>query len=57
MNISQWLHDMQWNYTLLCNTNCNAINDRAFALAILDNMVQDETWRSFLSAPYSKVSG
>jgi hypothetical protein len=32
------------------------MNDRAFALAILDNMVQDDSWRSFLSALRSKVS-
>ena len=47
---------MQRHYTLLCNTDPNAMNDRAFALAILDNMVQDESWCSFLSALRSKVS-
>jgi hypothetical protein len=47
---------MQRHYTLLCNTDPNAMNDRTFALAILDNMVQDESWCSFLSALRSKVS-
>ena len=44
------------HYTLLCNTDPNAINDCTFALAILDNMVQDESWHSFLSALHLKVS-
>ena len=33
-----------------------AMNDHAFALAILDNVVQDESWCSFLSSFQSKVS-
>ena len=49
MNISQWLQDMQRLYRDLCAVDPNAMSDRKFALAILDNMVDDESWRNFVS--------
>jgi hypothetical protein len=49
MNISQWLHDLQRLHRDLCTVDPNAMSDRKFALAILDNMVNDESWRNFVS--------
>jgi gag-polypeptide of LTR copia-type len=49
MNISQWLHDLQRLYRDLCAVDPNAMSDRKFAIAILDNMVDDDSWRNTVS--------
>lgn len=49
MNIFQWLHDLQHMYRNLCTVNPEATSDCKFAILILNNIVQDDSWRTFLS--------
>jgi hypothetical protein len=55
MNITHWLNDMQ-RLNTLCGTDPESMSDCSFALAILDNMPQDDgSWRGFLSALRGRV--
>ena len=55
MNIACWLNNMQRLYNTLCGTDTDCMMDRHFALAILNNMPQNGTWRNFLSGLRNKV--
>jgi hypothetical protein len=56
MNISTWLSDMQRLYDTLYGTAPDAMTDSAFALAIIDNMPQDDNaWRGFVSELRTKL--
>lgn len=55
MNVATWLNDMQNLYSLLCDLDVECMSDRDFALAILDLMPQDTSWRGFLSGLRAKV--
>ena len=56
MNISTWLADMQRLYDTLYGTSPDAMDDSAFAIAIIDNMPQeDSAWRGFVSEMRTKL--
>ena len=55
MNITKWLTDMQRLYNSLCDLDTERMSDRDFALAILDLMPQEDSWRSFVSDLRTKV--
>ena len=56
MNVTHWLNDMQRLFNTLCSTDPESMSDRSFALAILDNMPQDDrSWCGFLSALCGRV--
>ena len=56
MNIATWINDMQRLYDTLYGTAPDAMSDSAFALAIIDNLPQeDNAWRGFISELRTKL--
>jgi hypothetical protein len=55
MNVAKWLSDMQHQYASLCDLDTTHMTDHDFALAILDLMPQDDSWRNFVSDLRTKV--
>jgi hypothetical protein len=55
MDVVHWLNDMQQFFNTLCDIDPDAMTDSAFAIAILDNMPQDISWRPFLSGKRKTV--
>ena len=55
MDVTQWLSDMQRLFNSLCALDTLRITDSEFALAILDLMPQDDTWRNFTSNLRNKI--
>jgi hypothetical protein len=55
MNVAKWLNDMQCQYSSLCDLDTTCMTDHDFALAILDLMPQDNSWRNFVSDLCTKV--
>jgi hypothetical protein len=54
-DVAQWLSEIQWHYTDLCDMNAECMTNREFALLILDNMPNDSNWRNYLSSLWAKV--
>jgi hypothetical protein len=55
MNVAKWLSDMQRQYASLCDLDTTRMTDHDFALAILDLMPQNDSWRNFVSDLRTKV--
>jgi hypothetical protein len=49
MDVAEWLTDMQRMYGELCRVDRRRLSGRDFALIILDNMPQTETWEPIVA--------